>query len=73
MNLQAHLLKKLMETLQKLSSHVLMQTDLEENLNKICCNHIKKSVGSTKFRFSALGLLKFCSFITKNMLMKNAL
>ena len=41
MNLQVHLLKKLMETLQKLSSHMLMQTDLKEKLNKICCNHIK--------------------------------
>ena len=62
-----------METLQKLSTHMLMQTDLKEKFNKICCNLIKKSVGSIKFRFSALGLLKFCSFITKNMLMKNAL
>ena len=33
-----------------------MQTDLKEKLNKIYCNHIKKSVGSTKFRFSVLGL-----------------
>ena len=51
---------------------MLMNTDLKEKSNKIC-NHIEKSLGSSKFRVSALGLEKLFSLTTVNMLMKNVL